>query len=187
MSAFGINFTVKKSDKLLNKVVAWFRRIITGVSDETIIKNVLEDSKKTLAKHISNQIGRSVTDVSSTIFIQRNSIIVEDEPRSLATAITATTGRGLITRQGKRQITWKAARVVKFDSGTGMIAYYAKGHKPRQRNPRKFGEKGNAYIKYAVTTDQAASAIAKPNAPEKFLESVTKDFEKKLYRVLSYD
>jgi hypothetical protein len=182
MPQFNIDLKLTTPNKLRTKLVGFFRRILTGVTSDDVLHNTLIDARETLAKHISGQIGRPLTDVKNCITIQRTSLVVVDEPRTLASDIVSTTGRGLITRQGKRQIRWRSARVVSFGSGVGMIAYYAKGHRPKQRNPRQFGDR-NAYLKYAVTVDQAATAIIDENAPEHFIQSIQSDYEKRLNRV----
>jgi hypothetical protein len=186
MPSVGMTFNFRQTADMIRSLSNPIDKMGKALVNRGALDATLAESRAFLIKRISGQLGRSQGDVAQCIRTTGNSIVVEDSVRSLAQDIESRVGQGLITRQGKTRISWKAARVVTFGDGEGMIAYYAKGHRPRARNPRKFGQKGNAYIKYAVTVDQAANAIMQPKAREGFIEFVQTEYEKQLNRALEH-
>ena len=153
-----------------------------GNAGKAIMYKVTEDTCEYIAGKVAKQIGVTYAYAMDCMQISNSgtkyNIRVTDDPMSQVEYVTSYwQGGAFKIKQGKTRITYKNARIVTFGAEEGLIAYYGKGARQKQRNPRKFGTKGNAYIKYAVTVDKAVKAITEPDAPERVGEYITNAYK----------
>jgi hypothetical protein len=142
-----------------------------GAAGQAIMRDTMGAVVNYLAFNTSEQIGVSQSYAKSCMDVQKNGtryvIHIEDFATSEAEyAIVQRAGGAAMVKQGNHSKTYPHARVVDIAGEDGLIVYYAKGVQPKQRNPRRFGTVGNAYLKYAVTVDQAVGQMTSPDSPE---------------------